>query len=75
MNVSFSNGTKKFFCHLQRPDRLCDQPSFLFNGYRGLYPLGQSSRATHLNLVASLRMSVALPLFLYSWRVYWLCLT
>ena len=70
---SISNGAKKFFSLLHRPDRLCDPPRFLFNGYRGLYPRGQSSRGlklrTHLHLAASLRMRVAVPKFLYSWRV------
>jgi hypothetical protein len=41
--ASINNGGKTHFPCAQRPDRLCDPHSFLFNGYRGLKGPGRES--------------------------------
>jgi hypothetical protein len=52
----------RFFSSPQRPYRLCDPPSLLSSGHRGLFPLGLKL-TTHLHLVPRSRM---VELYLHS---------
>jgi hypothetical protein len=45
----------EFFSSSPRPERLWGPPSFLYNGYQGLFPWGVKM-TTHLNLVPRSRM-------------------
>jgi hypothetical protein len=62
---TMSSRDKRLVTPPKCPDHSWGPPSFIFNEYRELFPYGQCDRrvrlTTHLNLLARLRMSGAIP--------------